>query len=315
MITTPTIFILGAGAHCSYGFPNGEQLKKEALQFLYKKDFFAYNSGHLVRAGVIADASYVSDHRLENFIRALTYAGQPSIDAFLHANRAQPGFSAIGKVAIAQVLLEKEKSLPGADGDDDWIDYLFKLMIEGAHDPETFLKNRVGFVTFNYDRTLERWLFVKIQHSFGLNEEESLKVLKAFPILHVYGDLGEFMPYDTPFRAWLAACQRIRTIFEVDETYPPLHQAIELLKKAERVCFLGFGFHNENIKVLDIPNSMSHMKMIVASRFGVTNMEWHRLSAPFTGQKIHGSSQHQRCKETLRNSQLFLWQTSPLSPD
>jgi hypothetical protein len=42
VITTPTTFILGAGASMPYGFPSGENLVTNVIEILRKPKFFHY---------------------------------------------------------------------------------------------------------------------------------------------------------------------------------------------------------------------------------------------------------------------------------
>jgi len=119
----------------------------------------------------------VQKERCDEFVNALSLSGQLSIDSFLNANRHQSGFQAIGKGAIAQVLLEHETKSKLSSSDDDWMKYLFSnIMLNGVDSPDSFIKaNKIGFVTFNYDRFLESFLFTRIKHSFGLDDGKALR--------------------------------------------------------------------------------------------------------------------------------------------
>lgn len=307
MIEAPTVFVLGAGAHCSYNLPSGEQLKtlaantvREALRETDERSFLLMaNQG-------AATIDEVQPARCEAFSVALANAGQASIDAFLEANRHQLGFQAIGKGAIAQVLLRHEYiEIPTSQ--DDWLDYLFRIMLDGVRTPKDLIeKNRVSFITFNYDRLLEKWLFRRIKYSFGLDDAEALSVLKNIPIHHVYGTLGQFpLPAQHP-QSWIQASKTIRTIFDAEKDESVLSAAESLLKAAHTICLLGFGFHRENIELLDLVGHTQACKGVVAaSRYDIFEIEWKRVTSPFTGIDIHNANYSYKCLNALRNLPIF----------
>ena len=194
MIEKNTVFVLGAGASCSYGFPNGEELTKAVVSAVERSlsiDDLS-NSFLLLNTYHVAPSEDVQPNKCRAFVTALSNAGQASIDAFLYTNRRRHGFDVIGKGAIAQVLLKYEEELRTKQSDDDWLSYLFKIMIDGISSSDQFIeKNKVSFITFNYDCFLEEWLYTKIKYSFGL-DATALEVFSKIPIHHVYGMLGSF---------------------------------------------------------------------------------------------------------------------------
>lgn len=308
MIESPTVFVLGAGAHCSYGLPSGEQLKQEAVAVVRESLRMGdYRSFLLMATLGAARVEEVQPNRCEAFAAAMAKAGQASIDAFLEANRHQLGFPAIGKGAIAQILLRYEQvDIPQSD--DDWLNYLFRIMLDGVKSSKEFTeKNRVSFITFNYDRLLERWLLQRIKYSFGIEDTNALEVLQSIPIHHVYGTLGQF-PTPTPVHphAWILASKGIRTIFDTEHDQSVLDAAKAKLDSARVVCLLGFGFHRENIELLDLVRHARACKGVVAaSRFNILDVEWVRVIRPFTDITIHRSSSNDKCLAALRNLPIF----------
>ncbi len=318
MIEQRTVFVLGAGAHCSYGFPSGKDLKSQIIELVRAQTNTYYSNSEnmltqMVRFGA-ASQDETQPSRFKAFAESLERAGQTSIDAFLNANEHQSGFQKIGKAAIAQVLLEKEKSADYHPKDDDWLDYLFAIMLNGIKTENEFIeKNKIGFITFNYDRFLEKWLFERIQNSFGLNEDATLKILQRIPIHHVYGKLGDF-PYLTninPTQEWIKASQNIKTIFDAEKDLNTLDASKELLTNAKVVCLLGFGFHPENIELLELAqtiNKDNSPNIVASSIYGITATEWERYTRPFTANKIkapHPFDSKLKCLETLRNLPIF----------
>lgn len=241
----------------------------------------------------------------EAFAEALANAGQASIDAFLNANQHQLGFRAIGKGAIAQVLLEYEQK-EITSRDDDWLDYIFKVMLDGISSPQNLVeKNKVAFITFNYDRLLESWLFRRIKYSFGISDAAAIDVLRLIPIQHVYGTLGTFPTTHNP-HSWILASKGIRTIFDAEHDKAVLDAAEALLTSAQVICFLGFGFHRENIELLGLANHARACKGLVASsRFQIFDQEWSRLMRPFGGIDIKHAHFTHKNLEAIRHLPIF----------
>jgi len=150
----------------------------------------------------------------------------------------------------------------------------------------------VAVVTFNYDRSLERYfsLRLKAQHGF-LRISEALKDLYRIPFLHIYGALGDqhftVNLYEAEHtRADLTSMAKGLTLIHEDPSgNPNFPAAIEQLKKAERICFLGYGFHELNNNGLDLVQLAADdglkEQAWFASRFNLTDVEFRRRTAGF----------------------------------
>ena len=146
MVPNNIVFILGAGAHCSYGFPSGEDLKKEIIS-VAQNSLSQNGTNSLLKLVPLGEASTneISALRCKEFVEALSRAAQPSIDAFLNANKHKDGFEKIAKCAIAQVLLRYEK-LNRPSSKDDWLKYVFEIMLDGISTIQDFTtKNKNQF--------------------------------------------------------------------------------------------------------------------------------------------------------------------------
>ncbi len=329
MIEKNTTFILGAGAHIPYGFPSGEGLKEQVVEYLKKNPDCLLWAPHYSDGLILA--SEVQRENCIKFANALGGSAQASIDNFMEANKGVDGFLTIGKAIIARILLDCESKQIRENPDiknnlinnDLWLEYLVKQrMIEGVHSPDRFIENKISFVTFNYDRYLERRIYSYIKNSWvHLEENQALHLLNKIPIIHVYGSLGEFdpnQPYIDPQNthpyssAWMTALRGIKTIHEAQDNDSFVKQARKYIGESVTVCLLGFGYHKENIELLDLPRIFdnSPKPKIIASRFGVTDVERIRLNGHFLkngkGREIFSDSigQDMRCCETLRNNWL-----------
>ena len=182
-------------------------------------------------------------------------------------------------------------------------------MLDGVSNSDQLTQcNRISFITFNYDRFLESWLFNCIKHSFTLPDEKALDVLSRIPIYHIYGTLGEFknVAARSPFD-WAHASKGIRTIFETEEhDQTLLAKAKDHLSRAQRIGLLGFGFHSQNIDILDLVSIVTNSSAIVASsRFGIMHEEWIRYTRRFPNGRISVTDDSYKCLGALRNFPSF----------
>jgi len=104
----------------------------------------------------------------------LLLSGQNSVDAFLETNNACLD---IGKAAMAAVLLQYEsQEVLWNYNANNWMRYLFERM--RAPTLDGFAENKVSFVIFNFDRSLDHFLFTPLKNtSEGSSETDCAKVL------------------------------------------------------------------------------------------------------------------------------------------
>ncbi len=179
MITKSTVFVLGAGASREFGYPSGLEL----CELLAAPDLSGGRTGPLA---TLVSCRY-AEREVRAFAEALRLSGRLSVDAFLEH---RPEFLKIGKAAIAAALIPAENRFwlfRRVEGRQSLYDYIWaKLNAK----PNDFDRNQVAFITFNYDRSLEEYLTVAMQNSYGLTATEVAKLLTAVPIYHVHGTLG-----------------------------------------------------------------------------------------------------------------------------
>lgn len=264
MIKTPTVLVLGAGASCPYGFPSGRKLLATILEIAGGANSF--NTRILQACGFGREA-------IHSFRTILSEADVDSIDDFLeHA----PDFTDIAKAAIAICLLPCETHTNLFEqmvGKDSWYRYLFGQLNTSFDD---FGHNRLSVITFNYDRLIEHYLHTVLKRRHhGKTDAQYAEKLRNIEVVHVHGSLGK-LPWqntdfhDVPYGRWADnthqnldnvqhvqyAAVGISTVHEEGE-FAPIIRARELLHQAKRIYILGFGYHEENLKLL-FP---SHLKL------------------------------------------------------
>jgi hypothetical protein len=275
MFNKKTVLILGAGASIPYHFPSGKGLIHEIIHGQHR----GYDS--LIKSYLPRGIS------VERFRSSLHKSKPSSIDTFLEKN---PTLIDAGKIAIASVLLprEREDFLFNAKPGDDWYTYLNNLLSEQSF--EDFGKN-LSIITFNYDRSLEHSLYTHLTnlHLTEKTSEECVKQLRTIPIIHVYGKLGN-LPWKTddksasiPYGGNLAGesddirYKRIEWVAKSIKIIPESHNTAkeqqkkinELINNAEKIFFLGFGFHSENLRRINLDSF--NFGDVKATTYGLPN--------------------------------------------
>ena len=252
MITKPTVLVLGAGASAPYGFPVASELKKHIC------DAFIKGS---TASQFLHEGSGIPLNVLAEFRETFRKSGQSSIDAFLEH---RPEFIEVGKLAIAYCLIPYEvedvlfESTPSRGG--NWYQHLSEKLNASF---EKFGENQLSIITFNYDRSLEHYLLTTLRNTHGRDYDECAEMLRKIPIYHMYGQLSrqpypdrEARPY-TPDRSsyhYVGQAARGITLLH-DKGKPEIEASRQVLKAAERICFLGFSYHPLNMERLKLEDS------------------------------------------------------------
>lgn len=285
-----------------YDFPSGEKLKTNVIDALaHSSDGSLFN--HLEKMNV-------SPETMHYFKTELEKDKQRSVDAFLETRAPTDGgqrMEFIGKLAMAGILLPIEHaqdfSKYGQCGE-DWYSYLYGKMIRP--NKEAFAWNRLSIITFNYDRSLEKFFMVALSGSYGISDEEAAGLLSAIPIIHVHGQLGRLperalilqvppaadaeqseLPYGSQLSSDVlhAAAKNIEVIHTQAAPSKAFTAARKAIDNANKIVFLGFAYHDENLKRLGMfPFDNTNGKLIQGSTHGLTQLESKRII-----QKIKGN--------------------------
>lgn len=310
MIERPTVLILGAGASKDYGFPTAMELTRDVLNDLDEESPLRER---------IEEAGH-EPAKIHSFWMALQDSPLYSVDAFLEHRRE---FQQVGKAAMAASLMKYEdpeklriKVNASADdaGADDWYRYLFSKLVTGGglEKPE---KNKLSIVTFNYDRSFEQWLILHLTNLKQLSEEKIRRFFDKIPIVHVHGKLAELRMLRNdekdarPFKVNctvedIKTCQKLIRIPNDQISLPEFQDAEDLIAAAERICFLGFSFHPDNVRRLN-PKKWGGTE-IYASGYHLENGEKAEAnSLLITQQEIKFASKEARCELALKQLPVF----------
>jgi hypothetical protein len=260
MFNKPTVFIVGAGASAECGLSTGAQLKDKIRVGLD----FRFDDGNQLRNGDDALLRLLRS-RFSN-ANLYTRAGPelsetivlfPSIDEALHWWRARPEMVELGKLAIAYYILgdERRSLLIGKDGsidvkaaNDTWLATFISIALSGLErDEANRAFENVSIINFNYDRTIETYLYWALQQRGAISPNVAAQCVAHLKVIRPYGSIGKldweeqsgirFGGNNNPDEASQVA-NNIRTFTEQiqEETVPA--SINEALENASLVVFL-----------------------------------------------------------------------------
>jgi hypothetical protein len=226
MIKKDTLLILGAGASMDYGFPSGKQLIQDIINFLDGPIYSLLPDEKQLCIAIALQRYYKKKfsrevglqdcrEKVKMFSNSLIQASPASIDDFMDKNR-EDGFDIIGKICIVLCISRYEKPdesffLNRVEADpkhryynaskpynkyleirEGWYGYLWKKIYEGD-DIKTSTK-KLTFITFNYDRSLEYFLYVSFKNMLGMSDEKAAEFFNEnVYVYHVYGQIGHLV--------------------------------------------------------------------------------------------------------------------------
>lgn len=254
MIERSTILVLGAGTSAEYGFPSGRGLIREIYDRLTNEtpNWFP----------PLKDCGFEIPH-ITDFRDRLWKADPPSVDDFL-AIPKNAKFKDIGKATTALFLIlhETQEAITRRnDNSEEKKLYTFLYHRMGTR-PSDFKASasRLTVVTFNYDRSLEYYLYQTLTNQFG-DETEALDCLKNLRIYHVYGMIcpphyqagANGRPFTNAYdKQIIERC--MKSMYMIGETNPNFEGLDRFFQESavDNLCFLGFGYSRENIRRLGL---------------------------------------------------------------
>lgn len=258
-------FVLGAGASRTFGYPIGVELRSQILNQLRRRNGILWSA--------LRDAGN-NDDEIEEFRADFYHSGYETIDAFLSGQRSNLTVRRVGKQAIVKMITVCEK-------DDALFDlaprHWYYELVRFLREKREFVdREKIGFFTFNYDLSLDYFLYRSLKAGGGFSESTLLDFLRG-NIVHVHGSAGSLH--------WQKRGENVR---EYGKSVSPdelprlandiitTHESSELgkeeserLASAETIVFLGFGFAESNLGKLNYSSLVSRdSRTIIASTFG-----------------------------------------------
>jgi len=307
MIEEETVFILGAGASCPYGYPSGRELRQEICS-----SFVSDSSAYFRAQGATHPEIHIALNKAETFVKKFHNSSTQSIDLFLARN---PEFMVMGKWAIIFRIFAAEKKSKFREQMEhknlDWYSYLFERLTDDLVKKEDYTRfgddNKVSFISFNYDRSLEHFLYVSLLNSFSnIPVGEIKEQLNKHRIIHIFGqvagldwqELDNKIEYGRDDIDIQRLADKLRIIYEKNEN-PVFEEAHELIRKAKRIFFLGFGYAKENLEILKIPEIIRDEQKIYGTALNFTKKEINSIQYTFPHRLLLSSYVHIKNMDSL----------------
>lgn len=259
-MTHRIVFVLGAGASIPYGYPSGADLLDQMLR----------HESEIV--DVLRAAGFEKPDR-EAFQEALVSSACTSVDTFLER---RPDFRRLGKLWVATQIIRVENESRLRRRSDDWYSTVVNTF-DAPFDQLDF--SAITVVTFNYDRSLEHFLFNALRSRHKQDSDAVAKKLSTLRVIHVYGHVGlldwqsaggrKYRP-DLHLDEIRNAADGINVISEGRDDSRELTEAQTAIKEADRVFFLGMGYHSENMRRLGLPLANPNC-LLSGSAYGLPN--------------------------------------------
>lgn len=277
MIEEPTCLILGAGASAPYGLPTNAQLRDLILTLrsptgAATADKFRLNMPHQnwldpgnpakewnLYLNQVAEAAGLK-YLLNDFFPKF-FGADRSIDWFLR--RHESTFGDIARLQIAAALLACERPDKLSS---DWYQLLSEQVL--PRNLNSLEKGKLSVISFNYDRSFERYFLNQFENLCGLSEQDAKDALERIDLEHVYGQLGtlEEVAYGD-FTKAAEAAKGIHTIrLQPDQDMQA--RVGKMIQDATYINFIGFGFDDDNIDLLGPENFKG--KRVFSSTKGMT---------------------------------------------
>jgi hypothetical protein len=188
------------------------------------------------------------------FFNDFSHSATYSIDKFLER---RPDHIELGKLLIANILRQKEQAhyLHIGLTDTNWYAELVNRL---DLNPDNINSLKLSFITFNYDRSLEYFLFYLLKNK-TTDAQKAHEAFKKLGIIHVYGGFGNFpwdeggIPYNQNVTPEIIKrfANGIKIMSDERDTIE-LGMAKALIDRADYICFIGFGYDENNLKRLGI---------------------------------------------------------------
>ena len=303
MFRAKTLIVIGAGASIEVGMPVGSDLLKQIVE-LTDIRFEHFNRQVSGDRAIVQALKILLDEgggvkKLNEHLAAAEQLGKSakqaiSVDNVIDALE-DPMVELVGKIGIVSAILKAEAASPYFKMTDchprtlemskfepTWYSSLTKLLIENVRKSavEEIFSN-LEIIDFNYDRCLEHYLPFSIAEYYGLDPDTIRETMQALPVHRPYGIAGrlpwqreegpsvEFGDHNPQNLADVS--QQIRTFTERVEEGTELEAIKSSISKADRIVFLGFAFHRQNVELL-ATRVQGHAE-IVATALGISKSD------------------------------------------
>jgi hypothetical protein len=224
-----------------------------------------------------------------------------SIDNYLNSHQGNPAIVACGKLAITLAILRNEGSskiryidrsniythkINFLTSNKAYFRKLFQVLIDDCrHEDLPERLNSVAFIIFNYDRCIEHYFFNAFQTYYGIDALQASELLGLVKIHHPYGKVGALPWQGERTRAQIdfGAVPDTETLLQVSTQIRTFYEGVhadsgiairEVVRDCQKLVFLGFAFHKQNMKLLfgkSSEQSLLSNKVVYGTAFGISS--------------------------------------------
>jgi hypothetical protein len=302
MFRAKTVLVIGAGASAEIGLPMGPDLLKQIVQLLHIRfEHYRQSSGDvgILEAIKICVNEGTEVAKTNEHLAAARQLGESakqalSIDNVIDALE-DPQVELVGKLGIVRAILKAEAASPVFKRVDNmpdtldlskfnetWYSSLTKLLFENIRKSQIEnIFDNLEIVNFNYDRCLEHYLPFSLASYYGLKPDAIREIMQGLTIHRPYGMAGR-LPWQigeapsvgfgegSPHQIADVA-QQVRTFTERVEEGDELAAMRATIAGADRIVFLGFAFHRQNVELL--AQKMQDHSEIVATAYQISKSD------------------------------------------
>ena len=217
-----------------------------------------------------------------------------SIDNVIDALE-DPQVELVGKMGIVRSILKAEAdssyfscingnsdNIDLSRFDNSWYSSFTKILTENIKKSQVVrIFDNLEIINFNYDRCIEHYLPISIAAYYGLSPDAIREIMNGLTIHRPYGVAGR-LPWqrgDSPSvrfgesspRLLANVAQQVRTFTERVNEGDELAAMRATIAGADRIVFLGFAFHRQNIDLLS--QKMEDHAEIVATAYNISKSD------------------------------------------
>lgn len=302
MFRAKTVLVIGAGASVEVGLPMGPDLLKQIVQLLtIRFEHFRQSSGDvaILEAIKLCVNEGREVEKTNQHLQAARQLGESSKQALSIDNvidaLEDPQVELVGKLGIVRAILKAEAASPAfkpvqnmpdtldlSKFTDTWYSSLTKLLTENVRKSQVSnIFDNLEIINFNYDRCLEHYLPISLASYYGIKPDAIREIMQALPIHRPYGVAGR-LPWQVGHAPSVGfgggspqqladVAQQVRTFTERVDEGEELAAMRATLAGADRVVFLGFAFHRQNVEL--ISQKMQDHSELVATAYKISESD------------------------------------------
>jgi hypothetical protein len=273
-----TVFVIGAGANTEIGMPTSDELKMKISRILDLTPKNGNPTNSLIYQAIYEscrDDDFINSDTVEELVNTAINVSSAmplsiSIDNYIEAQKGEQKIALCGKLAIVNAVLkaERDSSLFKAfykhqihqQLNDSWYPLIFQKITEGCNiDELTSRLDDMSFIIFNYDRCFEYFMYNSLMVYYNIDHDKAKDIILGLHINHPYGTVGELWDYRDKLAFGIGPnpsdlyflSMGIKTFTEsVDQEKDSSNRIQYLIQRANRIIFLGFAYHEQNMNLL-----------------------------------------------------------------